>query len=140
MVYYQKPNTKGITLIARNGGINGGRSFSLDLDLLHGLHFHTNKLKFLGLTIKSHISFPFAILTGILNGFISIAFAGLMGKVFKVQGINAGRGSWDSVTKQIYTKLNKNIINGITIKTFCKMFGLSMYESMLDILRGILFN
>ena len=25
------------------GGINGGRSFGLDLDIYNGLHFHTNR-------------------------------------------------------------------------------------------------
>ena len=85
-------------------------------------------------------NFTNSVWTGFVNGFISLAFAGLMGNVFKVQGVNAGRGSWESVTKQIYTKLNKNIINGITIKTFGKMFGLSMYESILDILHDTLFN
>ena len=67
---YQTPSTKGVTLLARNGGINGGRTFSLDLDLLNGLHFHTNKLKFLGLNIKSHISLPFALLVGIITSII----------------------------------------------------------------------
>lgn len=67
---YQTPSTKGITLIVRNGGINDGRTFSLDLDLLNGFHFHTNKLKFLGLNIKSHISAPFAVLVGIITSII----------------------------------------------------------------------
>lgn len=67
---YQTPSTKGVTLLARNGGINGGRTFTLDLDLLNGLHFHTNKLKFLGLNIKSHISSPFAVIVGIITSII----------------------------------------------------------------------
>lgn len=40
---YQTPKTPGISLITHLGGINGGRSFGLDLDIYHGVHFHTNK-------------------------------------------------------------------------------------------------
>ena len=37
---YQTPNTPGITFIAVNGGINGGRSFGFDLDIYNSFHFH----------------------------------------------------------------------------------------------------
>ncbi len=40
---YRTPRTPGISLITHKGGINGGRSFGLDLDIFNGLHFHTNK-------------------------------------------------------------------------------------------------
>ena len=50
------------------------------------------------------------LIQGIKDGIIFAVFAGFMGKVFKVQGINMGKGSWGSVTKQVYTKFKKNLI------------------------------
>lgn len=43
---YQTPRTPGISILTHSGGVNGGRSFGLDLDIYHGLHFHTNKFGF----------------------------------------------------------------------------------------------
>ena len=40
---YQTPNTPGISIATNHGGVNGGRSFGLDLDVYNGLHYHTNK-------------------------------------------------------------------------------------------------
>ena len=40
---YQTPKTPGISILTYKGGINGGRSFGLDLDIYNGLHFHTNR-------------------------------------------------------------------------------------------------
>lgn len=40
---YQTPNTPGISILTYQGGVNGGRSFGLDLDIFNALHFHTNK-------------------------------------------------------------------------------------------------
>ena len=40
---YQTPKTPVISLFTIKGGINGGRSFGLDLDIYNSLHFHTNK-------------------------------------------------------------------------------------------------
>ena len=37
---YQTPNTPGISLLTIKGGINGGRSFGLDLDIYNSLHLH----------------------------------------------------------------------------------------------------
>ena len=47
---YQTPRTPGISLLTYLGGINGGRSFGLDLDIYNGLHFHSNKFG----SIKKH--------------------------------------------------------------------------------------
>ena len=40
---HSTPRTPGISLITHLGGVNGGRSFGVDLDIYHGLHVHTNK-------------------------------------------------------------------------------------------------
>ena len=37
---YQTPNVGGIVFVANQFGIKGGRSFSIDLDVRHGFHFH----------------------------------------------------------------------------------------------------
>ena len=40
---YQTPNTHGISIATHHGGINGGRSFGVDIDVYNGAHYHTNK-------------------------------------------------------------------------------------------------
>ena len=37
---YRTPNVGGIVFVANQFSINGGRSFSIDLDIHHGFHFH----------------------------------------------------------------------------------------------------
>lgn len=37
---YKTPKTPGISLLTIKGGINGGRSFGIDLDIYNSLHFH----------------------------------------------------------------------------------------------------
>ena len=39
---YQTPNTPGISIATFHGGINGGRSFGIDIDIYNSLHYHTN--------------------------------------------------------------------------------------------------
>ena len=51
---YQTPNVGGIVFVAHHFGENGGRSFSLDLDIVHGLHYHSNKYAFGPKKIKKH--------------------------------------------------------------------------------------
>ena len=66
------------------------------------------------------------------SGLLSFASAGLMDTSFAIQGISYGRGSWGATSKQIYTKFRRGQIKGISAKTFGKMFGVSFYESLLD--------
>ena len=40
---YLTPNTHGISIATHQGGVNGGRSFGVDMDIYNGLHYHTNK-------------------------------------------------------------------------------------------------
>lgn len=66
---YVTPQTKGVVFIANQSGVNGGRSFSLDLDVAHGLHYHSNKFAFGSKKIKKHNWLPLPILIGIRAGF-----------------------------------------------------------------------
>ena len=68
---YQTPNTPGISIITHKGGVNGGRSFGLDLDIYNGLHYHTNKFGMgrKSTWVKAHHWEASAILTGLLVGF-----------------------------------------------------------------------
>lgn len=45
----------------------------------------------------------------------------------KVKGLNAGRGIWSAVNKQIITKLRNGSISRITGKTFGKMLGVAAF-------------
>ena len=71
---YQTPQTPGISIITYKGGVNGGRSFGIDIDIFNGLHYHTNKF---GIGKKSQwindhhwmlIPIIIAIIIGLSNG------------------------------------------------------------------------
>ena len=47
---YQTPRTPGISILTFLGGINGGRSFGLALDMYNGLHLHFKRLG----NVKNH--------------------------------------------------------------------------------------
>ena len=42
MFLYKNPSVNGLTFFAVNNGKNGGRSFSIDLDISNSFHIHTN--------------------------------------------------------------------------------------------------
>lgn len=75
---------------------------------------------------------------GFKDGLASTIFVGLMGSKYAVKGISFGRGSWSAVTDQIYRKFRRDLIKKISWKTFGKMFGLSLYESVIDIFKSAL--
>lgn len=62
---YQTPKTPGISIATFLGGINGGRSFGLDLDMYNGLHVHS---KHLG-KVKNHNWWIAPVMIGIGVGF-----------------------------------------------------------------------
>lgn len=70
---------------------------------------------------------------GAANGILTLALAGVVHINFAIKGVTYGRGSWSAITKQIYTKFRRDLIMRISGKTFSKMFGLSLYESWIDI-------
>lgn len=68
---YQTPSTPGISILTFLGGINGGRTFGLDMDMYNGLHFHTNKFGVgrKSKWIKAHHWYLAPIMIGIGVGF-----------------------------------------------------------------------
>ena len=57
------------------------------------------------------------------SGAISGALGEGLGKIIdiKIPGINSGRGSWQAVSRQLFTKLKKGKINEVSFKSFLKM-------------------
>ena len=65
----------------------------------------------------------------ILSGGISAFSVGLASKL-RIQGLNKGRGSFEAVSNQIYTKFRRQLIKRIAIKTFGKMVAVEAYGSV----------
>ena len=65
-------------------------------------------------------------------GILSVVSAGIMDKI-RISGLNAGRGSFSSVSSQIYTKFYRGQISRITIKTFGKMIASEAYGSIAEL-------
>lgn len=70
------------------------------------------------------------------EGVLALSFNTIVNGKYFVKGITFGRGSWSAITSQIYTKFRHNVIKRISLKTFGKMFGLSLYESTIDMFYG----
>ena len=69
----------------------------------------------------------------IKNSLFSAAIGSISGKVMnkvKINGINAGRGSYQQVSKMIITKLNAGTIRSFSVKTGFKIFVSSLYDSI----------
>ena len=69
---------------------------------------------------------------GFLTGLFSLATSTIMSKAFSVKGVTSKRGNWSAISDQIYTKFRRDIIRRVSLKTFSKMLGLSLYESIID--------
>lgn len=86
---------------------------------------------------EANHSFLEIVLTTIIVTGISMATAKITNLV-KMRGFNAGRGSFMSVAKQTNTKLKKNIISKISLKTFGKIMAVNAgYNSVSSTLCGI---
>ena len=68
-------------------------------------------------------------LQSILSGGISAFSVGLASKL-RIQGLNEGRGSFEAVSNQIYTKFRRQLIKRIAIKTFGKIVAVEAYGSV----------
>ena len=69
----------------------------------------------------------------IKNSLFSAAIGSISGKVMnkvKINGINAGRGSYQQVSKMIISKLNAGTIRSFSVKTGFKIFVSSLYDSI----------
>ena len=65
----------------------------------------------------------------ILSGSISALSVGIASKM-RIQGLNRGRGSFETVSNQIYTKFRRQLIKRIAIKTFGKMVAVEVYSGV----------
>lgn len=70
------------------------------------------------------------VLSSVTAGAFSALSVGVMDKI-RIIGLNAGRGSYSAVSKQMYTKFQRGIIESISIKTFGKMLVAEAYSGML---------
>lgn len=74
--------------------------------------------------------------SGFINGFVSLAFVGIMEMKYSISGVTWGHGSWGEMADQIFEGFRKGFIQNICLKTFGKMLCLSLYGSILDILKS----
>ena len=88
----------------------------------------------------TEFNFTNSLLHGAMQGISSMVFVGIVNVKYSIKGITFGRGSWSSISDQIYTKFRREIIKKISWKTFGKMFGLSLYESTIDIIHSSLIS
>ena len=68
------------------------------------------------------------LISSIISGGVSMASVGIMSKI-KIPSLNAGRGSMSAVSKQMYTKFQRQIIKRVSMKTFAKMLAVEAYNS-----------
>ena len=81
------------------------------------------------ITGESNYSFGEIFATSVFAGAFSGLTASIIDKV-KIPGITSGRGSLSSIQKQINTKLVRNQISRISLKTFGKMLLLEFCNSL----------
>ena len=81
------------------------------------------------ITGESNYSFGEMFTTSVFAGAFSGLTAAIIDKV-KIPGITSGRGSLSSIQKQINTKLVRNQISRISLKTFGKMLLLELCNSL----------
>ena len=81
------------------------------------------------ITADANYSVGEVILSSIIGGILSVASYKIMNNI-PVSNLNVGRGSWASVTSQIYTKFRKGFITKITAFTLGKMFVSEAYSGI----------
>ena len=70
------------------------------------------------------------------DGIISMIGYKIMGRI-KISGVNAGSGSYSAVSQQIMTKLKRDLISKISLKTFFKMYIADFCGSAMDIVKDV---
>ena len=68
----------------------------------------------------------------IISTIISIE-ASILGKMIEIEGINLGKNSYFSISKQVFTKFRKGTITRISDKTFMKIFKYKLVENIANI-------
>jgi len=84
----------------------------------------------------TNYSFETILFGSSINAVTSMIGYGVM-KLIKISKLNSGQGSFSAVSDQIITKLKRNIISKVSIKTLSKMYIVDLYNSGLDILQGL---
>ena len=72
-------------------------------------------------------SFGDILISSLISGGISMASVGIMSKI-KIPSLNSGRGSMSAVSKQMYTKFQRQIIKRVSMRTFTKMLAVEAYN------------
>lgn len=67
------------------------------------------------------------LISSLISGGISMASVGIMSKI-KIPSLNSGRGSMSAVSKQMYTKFQRQIIKRVSMRTFTKMLAVEAYN------------
>lgn len=75
----------------------------------------------------------------LVAGITGALLGGVTGLI-KINGITSGRGSWQQISKQIFTKLFNQSIKRVSAKTLGKMYFLELIKSGLNILWDSIFN
>jgi len=77
------------------------------------------------------------------NSFFVGVFAGvstkLMSKI-RIPGVSSGRGSFSAIYNQMQTKLKKELIKHISIKTLSKMLAVDLYKGLFATMLGIAYE
>ncbi len=68
----------------------------------------------------------------IISTIISIE-ATILGKMIEIEGINLGKNSYLSISRQVFTKFRKGTITRISDKTFMKIFKYKLVENIANI-------
>ena len=88
----------------------------------------------------TEFNFGESLLSSAFAGVLSMAFTGIVNIKYAIKGITYGRGSWSAISKQIFTKLKNGSIKNVSFKTLLKIFGESLYQSIVDIFYSALAN
>ena len=72
-------------------------------------------------------SFGDILISSLISGGISMASVAIMSKI-KIPSLNSGRGSMSAVSKQMYTKFQRQIIKRVSMRTFAKMLAVEAYN------------
>ena len=97
--------------------------------------FATEMGSMIGENISDNAGYSFGdiLINSTITGGFSILTAGVMDSI-KLSGINYGKGSWTSISKQITTKLYNGTIKNVAMKSIGKMLGAAAYGSIASVI------
>ena len=97
--------------------------------------FATEMGSMIGENISDNAGYSFGdiLINSTITGGFSILTVGVMDSI-KLYGINYGKGSWSSISKQITTKLYNGTIKNVAMKSIGKMLGAAAYGSIASVI------